>query len=87
MSIEPLTELTAGMALLAGGDRIIRVTPELAGAFQPGDRLAVAIAGGDPGDHSKVLVYSPCAVDGGWGVDAVLDVPPAPTDLFSTDKP
>lgn len=42
MSIEPLTELTAGMALLAGGDRIIRVTPELAGAFQPGDRLAVA---------------------------------------------
>lgn len=52
-----------------------------------GDRLAVAIAGGDPGDHSKVLVYSPCAVDGGWGVDAVLDVPPAPTKptLFLAD--
>ena len=42
MSIEPLTELTAGMAILAGGDRVIRVSPELAAAFGPGDRLAVA---------------------------------------------
>lgn len=42
MPIEPLHELTAGMAILAGGDRCIRVTPELAAAWQPGDRLAVA---------------------------------------------
>lgn len=41
MSIEPLTDLTAGMAILAGGDQVIRVTPELADAFAPGDRLAV----------------------------------------------
>lgn len=41
MSIEPLTDLTAGMAILAGGDQVIRVTPELADAFGPGDRLAV----------------------------------------------
>ena len=41
MSTEALTHLTAGMALLAGGDRIIRVSDELAAAFGPGDRLAV----------------------------------------------
>ena len=41
MSTEALTHLIAGMALLAGGDRIIRVSDELAAAFGPGDRLAV----------------------------------------------
>ena len=42
MTTEALTTLTAGMAILAGGDRVIRVTPELAAAWQPGDRLTVA---------------------------------------------
>ncbi|MFN8052051.1 MAG: aldehyde dehydrogenase family protein [Acidimicrobiales bacterium] len=39
--IEPLDRLTAGMAILAGGDRVIRVTDELAADFAPGDRLVV----------------------------------------------
>lgn len=42
MTIEALTELEPGMAILAGGDRIIRVTPELAAAWRPGDRITVA---------------------------------------------
>ncbi|NLA35750.1 MAG: glutamate-5-semialdehyde dehydrogenase, partial [Actinobacteria bacterium] len=42
MTIEALTELEPGMAILAGGDRIIRVTPELADAWKPGDRITVA---------------------------------------------
>ncbi len=42
-----LNELTAGMPILVGGDRVTYVTPELASAFRPGDRLLVAEATGD----------------------------------------
>lgn len=41
MTTEVLHELTPGMAILAGDSRILRVSPELAAAFGPGDRLAV----------------------------------------------
>ena len=37
--MEQLNELTAGMAMLVGGDHIVRVSPDLAAAFAPGDRL------------------------------------------------
>lgn len=52
-----------------------------------GEHLAVAVPGGDGGAHGEVHVYAPCASGVGWGVDAVLDVPPAdwtPT-LFLAD--
>ena len=39
--IEPLTTLEAGMPIVFGGDRVVRVDAELAAAFQPGDRLLV----------------------------------------------
>ena len=43
---EPLTELTAGMPILVGGDRIVHVDEDLAAAFAPGDAvLAVAETG------------------------------------------
>jgi glutamate-5-semialdehyde dehydrogenase len=47
MTVEstPLTALDAGMPLLVGGDRFVRVTDELAAAFQPGDRLIVLDTG------------------------------------------
>lgn len=67
MSIEPLTELTAGMAILAGGDSIIRVTPELAGAFHPGDRLAVA---GDSVLHIPAAEAATAAAAVGAAADA-----------------
>ena len=44
---EPLTALTAGMAVLFGGDRFTRVDDALAAAFQPGDRLVVVQSSGD----------------------------------------
>ena len=34
-----LSHLEPGMPILAGGDRVVRVTPELAARFRPGDRL------------------------------------------------
>jgi glutamate-5-semialdehyde dehydrogenase len=37
----PLEKLEAGMPVLYGGDRFVRVTAELASAFLPGDRLLV----------------------------------------------
>ena len=36
---EPLCELTEGMPIVVGGDRIVRVTAELASSFTDGDRL------------------------------------------------
>ncbi|HEY3695219.1 aldehyde dehydrogenase family protein [Phenylobacterium sp.] len=36
-----LEKLAPGMPIVYGGDRIARVSPELAAAFQPGDRLIV----------------------------------------------
>lgn len=41
-ALETLTELTPGMPILVGGDRIVRVSDELAAAFEPGDALLVA---------------------------------------------
>lgn len=40
--IEQFRELEAGMPVFLGGDQWVRVTEELADAFQPGDALAVA---------------------------------------------
>ncbi|MTV26739.1 aldehyde dehydrogenase family protein [Nitriliruptoraceae bacterium ZYF776] len=37
----PLHELTPGTPLLVGGDRVVRVSEELAAAFRPGDALLV----------------------------------------------
>lgn len=39
---ESLQQLVAGMPIVFGGDRMTRVTPELADAFRPGDRLVVS---------------------------------------------
>jgi glutamate-5-semialdehyde dehydrogenase len=39
--IDDLTTLEAGMPVVFGGNRIARVSPDLAAAFQPGDRLVV----------------------------------------------
>ena len=36
-----LQRLTAGQEILFGGDRVVRVPPELADAFQPGDQIRV----------------------------------------------
>lgn len=44
--IEALTELTPGMPVLFGGDKVVRVPPDLAAAFAPGDRLVVVQATG-----------------------------------------
>lgn len=38
---EELTKLDAGMPILIGGNRVTRVSPELADAFRPGDHLLV----------------------------------------------
>ena len=42
----PLLELTTGMPIPFGGDRVTVVTPELAAAFLPGDRLVVVQTNG-----------------------------------------
>ncbi|HSF84683.1 MAG TPA: aldehyde dehydrogenase family protein [Acidimicrobiia bacterium] len=42
-----LSSLTAGMAVIYGGDRVTFVTEELAAAFRPGDRLVVVQTTGD----------------------------------------
>lgn len=44
---EQLQRLEAGTPIVYGGDRITRVTPELAAAFRPGDRLIVVQSSGD----------------------------------------
>src|SRR5690606_37382726 len=55
-----LTELTPGMAIPFGGDRVTYVTPELAAAFRPGDRLIVVQDTGDllhvPSDVWEVAI-------------------------------
>ena len=47
MSTGVLDRLEAGMAIPFGGDRITRVSEELAARFQPGDRLLVVQDSGD----------------------------------------
>lgn len=42
MTIDALERLEPGMPIVFGGDRVARVSPELAAAFRPGDRLLVA---------------------------------------------
>ncbi|MHB1000990.1 MAG: aldehyde dehydrogenase family protein [Armatimonadota bacterium] len=42
-----LTRLEAGMPILAGGDQVIYITPELADAFKSGDKLIVVRNTGD----------------------------------------
>lgn len=44
---EPLTTLHAGMPIVVGGDRVVRVSDALAAAFGEGDRLLVVDATGD----------------------------------------
>lgn len=41
MSFESLSALTEGMPIVFGGNRVTRVSPELAAAFAPGDSLLV----------------------------------------------
>lgn len=43
----PLTNLTPGMALVYGGDRVVEVDEALADAFEAGDRLVVVQGTGD----------------------------------------
>ncbi|MFN0027336.1 MAG: aldehyde dehydrogenase family protein [Acidimicrobiales bacterium] len=43
---ETLEQLVAGTPIIFGGNRMVRVTPELADAFRPGDRLLVSPADG-----------------------------------------
>ncbi len=54
-SIETLTQLEAGQAIPFGGDRLARVTPELADAFRAGDRLVVV-------QETGALLHIPAAV-------------------------
>lgn len=42
-----LEQLSAGMPIIYGGDRVTEVSPELAAAFQAGDRLVVVQTSGD----------------------------------------
>jgi glutamate-5-semialdehyde dehydrogenase len=44
---EPIQSLEAGERVLVGGDRFVTVSPELAAAFGPGDRLVVVHDTGD----------------------------------------
>lgn len=44
---EPLESLVPGMPIVFGGNRVTRVSPELAEAFHPGDRLIVLQETGD----------------------------------------
>jgi glutamate-5-semialdehyde dehydrogenase len=41
MDTQPLTHLTAGTAIVVGGDRLVHVSEALAAAFEPGDALVV----------------------------------------------
>ena len=45
-SPQPLRQLTEGMPIVVGGDRVVRVTAELAAAFVEGDRLLTVPATG-----------------------------------------
>ena len=47
---EQLTKLEAGMPVLAAGGKVLRVSPELAAAFQPGDTIA-------PNSYSQFHLY------------------------------
>jgi len=42
-----LNELKAGMQIVYGGNKVTEVTPDLAAAFRPGDRLAIVDQSGD----------------------------------------
>jgi len=53
--IAPLSRLTVGQEIPFGGDRVVRVDPELAARFAPGDRLVVVQATG-------ALLHIPAAV-------------------------
>ena len=46
-TFEPLEELVAGSPLIFGGNRIVRVSRELAERFQPGDSVVVVQSTGD----------------------------------------
>ena len=47
MVCEQLTQLTAGMPIPFGGDRVTHVSEALAAAFRAGDRLIVVQESGD----------------------------------------
>ena len=81
MTIEALNELTAGMAILAGGDRVIRVSPELAAAFGPGDRLAVA---GDTVLHIPATEGAVAAAAVGAAADAFARMGAITDDQITT---
>jgi len=56
--ISTLNELTAGMPVLYGGDRVTFVSPELAAAFTPGDRVLVVGTTGEllhiPAEETRI---------------------------------
>jgi glutamate-5-semialdehyde dehydrogenase len=54
-ALESLAELTPGMPIVYGGDRVARVSPELAARFAPGDALLVV-------ERSGELLHVPAAV-------------------------
>src|SRR5689334_10607557 len=58
MSASTLNQLTAGQEIPYGGNRVTVVSPELAAAFQPGDRLIVVQETGDllrvPAEQARV---------------------------------
>jgi glutamate-5-semialdehyde dehydrogenase len=58
-TVQPLTSLVAGDRILVGGDRVAIVTPDLAAAFRPGDRIVAVADTGDllhipQGEHALV---------------------------------
>ena len=73
-----LTELTAGMPLVYGGNRVATVSPELADDFEAGDELIVVQTTGDlihlPADVAKIAREAVGrAVDAFAGMNAVTD--------------
>ncbi len=75
---ERLESLLAGERIVYGGDRFTTVTPELAAAFQPGDRLVVVHETGDllhlpAAEHAVASAAVASAADAFVALAAVTD--------------
>lgn len=70
---QPLTELTPGMPIVFGGDKVTHVSDELARVFEPGDRLVVVQ---DTGDllHIRSEVWSDVDVTVARAAQAFADL-------------
>ena len=69
VTVAPLDSLTAGQLIVFGGDSVTTVSPELAEAFSPGDRLVVVQDTGDllhvpAAEHALVTAAVSNAADG-----------------------